>query len=54
MFESALPSRLCHDLIDYGEEKASGVAVTGDFEDKELTQKIYQNYIKLEILHCLM
>ena len=39
VFESALPSRLCHDLIDYGEEKASRVAVTGDFEDKELTQK---------------
>tara|TARA_R100000005_G_scaffold95773_1_gene78694 strand:- start:5361 stop:5981 length:621 start_codon:yes stop_codon:yes gene_type:complete len=39
VFESALPSRLCYDLINYGDEKASQVGVTGDFDNKELTQK---------------
>jgi len=36
VFESAVPSRLCDDLVAYGEQQASQVALTGDFDGKVL------------------
>ena len=41
VFDQALPSRLCDDLVQYGLEKNQKIALTGDFEDKKdkLTEK---------------
>jgi PKHD-type hydroxylase len=34
VFEGAVPSRLCDDLVAYGEQQATQVALTGDFDGK--------------------
>lgn len=36
VFEGAVPARLCDDLVRYGEQQVSQMALTGDFEGKSL------------------
>ena len=38
-FTSAIPPKLCDDIIKYGLSKKEEMAVTGGFEDKKLNKK---------------
>src|SRR5210317_264953 len=34
VFENALPSRFCDDLVEYGNQQATSIALTGEYGDK--------------------
>ena len=38
-FMSAIPERICDDIIRYGEQQASQVALTGDQTENDLTNQ---------------
>jgi len=38
-FQSAIPHRICDDIVKYGHQMQEQMAVTGGFGDKKLNQK---------------
>ena len=38
-FQSAIPSRICDDIVKYGQQLQDQMAVTGGYGDKKLNQK---------------
>jgi len=38
-FQSAVPSRICDDIVKYGHQMQDQMAVTGGYGDKKLNQK---------------
>jgi len=42
LFENALPSRTCDDIIKYGQQQSEQIAVTGDFTTGDDISKLYK------------
>jgi len=44
IFENALPNKFCNDLIDYGEQQTTEIAITGDYEGKDSLKDLAKLY----------
>ena len=48
-FQSAIPSRICDDIVKYGHQLRDQMAVTGGFGDKKLNQSQVKDLKRKEI-----
>ena len=44
IFENALPNKFCNDLIAYGEQQTTEIAITGDYEGKDSLKDLAKLY----------
>jgi PKHD-type hydroxylase len=44
IFENALPNKFCNDLIDYGEQQTTEIALTGDYDGKDPPKDLAKLY----------
>ena len=52
-FKSAIPEKICDDIVRYGQEQNKHIAITGNNNQNELTDTIKKHTKKTQIRHCM-